>query len=59
MRQVVRLLHPKIVYDIRIVAASAKSWMAEAVMADGNDRRFRFQENRLLDEATIGDERVA
>ena len=59
MRQVIQLLHPGIVNDILIIEASDQSWMALAVMREGHDRRFRFQSGQLLDEAMVGDVRVA
>lgn len=59
MRQIKKLLQPEVIHDILVVAVSETSWMAQAVMKDGNDRRFRFQGKQLYDEATIGDVRVA
>jgi hypothetical protein len=59
MRLIIQLLRPQRVHDILIVAISDTNWMAQAVMEDGNDHRFRFQENRLYDEALVGDARVA
>gem|GEM_PF-6981746 len=59
MRLIIQLLRPNLVNDIVIVEASEQSWMVLAVMQEGGDRRFRFQSGQLLDEAMIGDLRVA
>lgn len=59
MRKVLKLLNPAAVLEIVVVTLSDTSWMATAAMKDGPDRRFRWQGNRLIDEATIGDARVA
>lgn len=59
MRHIRRILHPAAVLEIGIVVLSETSWMAHAVMKEGPDRRFRWQGTRLIDEATVGDARVA
>lgn len=58
MRRIRKLLLPGVVREILIVEASAESWMAQAVLYGGNDRRFRFQHGVLIDELTVGDARV-
>ncbi len=58
MQQVLKLVRPGVVREIQIVTASETSWMANVVMADGNDRRFRFQ-GRLYNETSIGDCRIS
>lgn len=59
MRRIVAMLRPETVSEIAIVEASETSWMAQAVMSSGPDKRFRFVSGHLYDEATIGDARVA
>lgn len=58
LRRIKQLLMPDSVLEMAIVEASPASWMAVAVMNSGPDRRFRFQNGQLLDEASIGDDRV-
>lgn len=58
MRRIKRLVQPQAVMEVAIVEASAASWMAVAVVDSGPDRRFRYQNGQLLDEATVGDARI-
>lgn len=51
-------ISPAKIYELHIVAISAAEWVANAVLKDGNDRRFRFTRGQLFDEAAIGDMRV-
>jgi hypothetical protein len=58
MRKVMELLGPEHVDGIQIVEASATSWMVLAVMKEGTDRRFRYQDGTLYDERFVGDHRI-
>lgn len=58
MRHIRRLVQPEGIRELLIVEASSASWMAQAVLMNGGDRRFRFQNGQLLDESLIGDTRV-
>lgn len=60
MRRVKKLLpRGEVVQEMLVVQVSPISGMILAVLKGGRDKRFRLQGNRLIDEATIGDARVA
>lgn len=54
-----KTVKPAYIYQMEIRTLSDSEWAASVAFKDGNDRRFRFTHGRLIDEATIGDARVA
>lgn len=58
LKLICSLVRPAKIYEVAFATVSDTDWAASVALQSGADKRFRYTQGRLIDEATIGDARI-